>query len=354
MLALKPGMYREAERVAVRVTEDTPECGESRLIAAEAATKLGTAGEFIAPEGLARVCAVVHCGNGFRISVAPLRWSDNMSEKTTTDASKKKRRSPVERAVVWGLIGILLAVVLWEGWARFGYSRTLSRWQNALATADRGDGSSALTLAEAERMVSGSPAKSASERQGPFQVVTYRWKSLFGRNYAISVSMTGGDAPEVVGLETADAPEDEEPADSAPLLAEQNAPAPQKSDELPATRSSSDGKTAAKKSGKNQEERTADDASEQGQEASGPVPGPLAGVAGFIMGSMDRDGDAKLSPDEAPERIRPHFSNLDQDGDGFLDYNEVYTARSIEEMEAEQQRPRGASETEASASNEAP
>lgn len=264
-----------------------------------------------------------------------------MSEKTRSDGAQKKRRSPVERALVWGGIGILALVVVWEAWARFGYSRTLSRWQDAMVAAERGNGSSALTLADAQRMVSGSATKSMPERQGSFQVITYRWNSLFGRNYAISMSVTRGEAPEVVGLQTADAPEDEEPPEAVPMVAEQSSGEPQ------AARSSSNDKNVAEKPSQTQEERSTESVAEQAQKSSGPAPGPLAGVAGFIMGSMDRDGDGKLSPDEAPEKIRPYFSRLDQNGDRLLDYDEVYTARSIEEMEAEQQRS-----PETSASNE--
>lgn len=122
--------------------------------------------------------------------------------------SPKKKRSPVERVIVWGLIGVLLVLALWEGWARFGYSRTLARLQDAIAVAEAAEGDGSLKLAEAEDLVIGFPSRSEGQEQGARNTITYKWNSLFKRNYQIAVTYAG-DPPDVLGLETANAPDEE-------------------------------------------------------------------------------------------------------------------------------------------------
>jgi RND family efflux transporter MFP subunit len=55
---------------------------------------------------------------------------------------------------------------------------------------------------------------------------------------------------------------------------------------------------------------------------TGGPPGPGA-PAGRGMTQFDRDGDGKLSRDEAPERMRDSFNQLDTNGDGFIDAAEL-------------------------------
>ena len=148
-----------------------------------------------------------------------------MSQSTNPAPGQKKRRNPVERAIVWGLIAILVVAVAWEGWGRFGYSRTLSKWQNAIAAAEQAPDSQGLTLAQAEELITGSPEKSLDEGAFGQQTLTYRWNSLFGREYAILVSLTNGDPQEIVGLETAGAPPEEEPAPAVAADADRGEPA---------------------------------------------------------------------------------------------------------------------------------
>ena len=128
--------------------------------------------------------------------------------KASSPPSPKKKRSPIERVIVWGLIGILFAVALWEGFARFGYQLTLDRWQDAIAAAESGDGDGALKLAEAEDMVIGFPSRSEQDAEEARKTVTFQWNSLFKRDYRIALTY-GGDPPDVLGLETADAPDEE-------------------------------------------------------------------------------------------------------------------------------------------------
>jgi collagen type III alpha len=42
---------------------------------------------------------------------------------------------------------------------------------------------------------------------------------------------------------------------------------------------------------------------------------------------LDRDGDGKISREEAPEPMRPYFDQIDENQDGFLDRQEVNSLR---------------------------
>ncbi len=44
---------------------------------------------------------------------------------------------------------------------------------------------------------------------------------------------------------------------------------------------------------------------------------------------LDRDGDGKVSREEAPEPMRPFFDRLDENKDGFIDAAEVAKMRSL-------------------------
>ena len=60
--------------------------------------------------------------------------------------------------------------------------------------------------------------------------------------------------------------------------------------------------------------------------------GPGGGAGGFnpqaMFQRMDADGDGKLSPEEAPGRLKENFSTADTDGDGFLTSDELQKAFS--------------------------
>ena len=50
--------------------------------------------------------------------------------------------------------------------------------------------------------------------------------------------------------------------------------------------------------------------------------------------AMDKDGDKKISLEEAPERLKENFANLDTNKDGFLDAAEIAALkRQIQEMQ---------------------
>jgi hypothetical protein len=69
------------------------------------------------------------------------------------------------------------------------------------------------------------------------------------------------------------------------------------------------------------------------------APAEAAGGGGrqggsFNLMSLDKDGDKKISQDEAPERLKAVFSQLDGDGDGLLDAKEIGEAtRKFRQMQ---------------------
>ena len=58
----------------------------------------------------------------------------------------------------------------------------------------------------------------------------------------------------------------------------------------------------------------------------GPGGGPGGGRRGDLM-QMDRDGDGRVSREEAPEGMREFFDRLDGNGDGFIDREEAAALR---------------------------
>ena len=56
-----------------------------------------------------------------------------------------------------------------------------------------------------------------------------------------------------------------------------------------------------------------------------------------MLKRIDRDGDKKISKEEAPERMKENFARLDANSDGFLDGREL--ARMAEMMQGNPPRP---------------
>ncbi|QDU53068.1 tetratricopeptide repeat protein [Gimesia panareensis] len=135
----------------------------------------------------------------------------------------KKKRSPVERAVVWGLIAVILLVALNEWGSRSGYDSTLAALQKRIALSDQGDDNE-FSIAEAKALVKGFPygeerlTKSGKELQ-------YRWLSLF-RTYAIQLSLANDG--EILSLKTDVEPFGAEQAKKAPQIAAQQLSLPEK------------------------------------------------------------------------------------------------------------------------------
>ncbi|WP_339730576.1 tetratricopeptide repeat protein [uncultured Gimesia sp.] len=109
----------------------------------------------------------------------------------------KKKRSPVERAIVWGLISVFLIVILLEWNARYGYSNTLAAMQDRIGQAEKNNGKE-FSLVEAKQMVKGFPYGDERLTSSGKQL-QYRWFSLF-RTFAIQLSV--GVDNQVLSLET--------------------------------------------------------------------------------------------------------------------------------------------------------
>ena len=63
---------------------------------------------------------------------------------------------------------------------------------------------------------------------------------------------------------------------------------------------------------------------------------------GDILGQLDKDGDGKISKDEAPARLKENFDKVDKDGDGFLSKEEI---EGIVRDRMKRQRPGAKPET---------
>lgn len=78
-------------------------------------------------------------------------------------------------------------------------------------------------------------------------------------------------------------------------------------------------------------------------DASNRPDGPQAGAAGMIRALLqaDKNGDGKLSKDEAPERLQAAFEKLDANGDGQLDEKELaeMAKRRLEEGRRPERKP---------------
>ncbi len=126
------------------------------------------------------------------------------SESLFEDEPKVKGRSPIERAIVWGLIVILLAVVGIEYYARASYDSTLNGLEDAIeATADNDIG---LPLSEARKSISGLYSESEmAEISYLEREVEYKWFSLF-KDYQMLLRVeASGDDPSVTRFVTPNA-----------------------------------------------------------------------------------------------------------------------------------------------------
>jgi hypothetical protein len=61
--------------------------------------------------------------------------------------------------------------------------------------------------------------------------------------------------------------------------------------------------------------------------AAGEQGGGRRAGGGFDLSSLDKDGDKKISLDEAPDRMKDRFGDMDANSDGFLDAAEMAAIR---------------------------
>ena len=130
--------------------------------------------------------------------------NSEQSAEQSNAVTGKKKRSPVERAIVWGLIAVALLVVLIEWNARAGYSKTLAALQERIELSDKQNGE-AFLLDEAKTMISGFPL-GKEELTNKGKRLQYHWFSLF-RSY--DIQLTTDDEDIVLALKTEAVPNED-------------------------------------------------------------------------------------------------------------------------------------------------
>lgn len=133
--------------------------------------------------------------------------NDTGQEANATPPVNAAKRSPVERAIVWGSIAVLLVVVGIEAHGKLGYSATLSGLQ---AVVDRSENESEyLTISAARKSIAGFPSE-AVLTSGPVNgTIRLSWFSLL-KSYEVDLEIElGSDDPMFLGYSTPDAPEED-------------------------------------------------------------------------------------------------------------------------------------------------
>ena len=103
----------------------------------------------------------------------------------------KKSRSPIERLIVWGIIGIALGIVFIEFRAQKGYTATMEALSNTYDSATK-----RLPLTEVEALMSGGPSKSVKLEDDSKNHYVYSWFSIFkGKDYVLNVITTKDTVP---------------------------------------------------------------------------------------------------------------------------------------------------------------
>lgn len=121
------------------------------------------------------------------------------------DAQPQKKRSPVERAVVWGFILVVVGLVIIQGNAYLNFRNTNVPLQAAVKKSD--DSEQAATESMVKALVRGTPAyetgapEDAMDLPSAKRMDTYTWKALL-RDYSLRVYYGAGDNPEVVETRT--------------------------------------------------------------------------------------------------------------------------------------------------------
>lgn len=130
--------------------------------------------------------------------------SNDSAESTSNEPAEKPARNPVERVIVWGGIGLLLAVAGIEARAQRGYGMSLDAVQAAFADNEEVE----MNLDEARKLMALAPAETNdSESSGLFDYYRFSWLSLFkSGEYEITLKVTSDDM-QVISFATPAAPQ---------------------------------------------------------------------------------------------------------------------------------------------------
>ncbi len=115
---------------------------------------------------------------------------ENDTSQADSPAADAKNRNPIERTIVWGLIGVLLIILAIEGNSWFRFTRSLSAVQEAIQAADKSD--QQLKMDSVEKLISGSP-QVTDEQHGISGVKTYQWSGLIkDRSFHVEYGLRTG------------------------------------------------------------------------------------------------------------------------------------------------------------------
>lgn len=233
-----------------------------------------------------------------------LTMSTDSAELVVDEPSDKPPRNPVERVIVWGLIGVLLVVMGIEARAQRGYAMSLDAFQTTFSDGEEVE----ITLDDARKLMALGPAEvKAPDEYGPYHFYDYyrfSWFSLFkSGDYEITLKVTDNDELTVISFSTPAAPQ---PAWME--MDESSLPPEEAASFDPATMggggfSGDDGFGGDGSSGRG-----------SGDRGFRPPPNPL-------VTKLDVDGDNELSAEEiagSPAVLK----SLDANGDGELTADE--------------------------------
>ncbi len=134
--------------------------------------------------------------------------SNNAHAGTPPNPATPKPRNPVERAIVWGLIGLLVVVMLFEAKQKYAYEPSLTR----IKTAFKDDNNANYKLSEVRQMLSGSIKETEIPSQSKInRVLELQWTSLF-KDYRVRLLIEKDvEDPVVISFSTPDPIVDAEP-----------------------------------------------------------------------------------------------------------------------------------------------
>lgn len=253
-----------------------------------------------------------------------------------TDQPAARKRSTVERVIVWGVILVLVVLVGLEARARIGYTNTLS----ALEERDLGPLS---TLQDAFHFWPAQERKTIHYQP----LVVLKWFSLL-HDYRIALMVDSVEAedPLVTTFHTA--------GEEHSILAREGQPLPEQDDaEADAMAMGGGGGPPMGGGGPPMGGGGppmgggAPGGPDMGHSAPGGPgggaggPGGPGGAAGGrrppSFADLDENADDELTPDELPERMREAFAEIDKNEDGGIDEEELQAYREARRAQRERE-----------------
>ena len=228
--------------------------------------------------------------------------STDSAEPVVDEPSDKPPRNPIERVIVWGLIGVLLVVMGIEARAQRGYAMSLDTLQTTFSDGEEVE----ITLDDARKLMSFGPVEvKAPDEHGPYHFYDYyrfSWFSLFkSGDYEITLKVTDNEELTVISFSTPAAPP---PA----WMDEPTLPSEEDETDDPATMGGGGFPGGGGFGG--------DEVGRSGSGSRGfqPPPNPL-------VAKLDADGDNELSAEEIAASPAV-LASLDANGDGELTVDE--------------------------------